>query len=367
MKRVFGLFLATGLVLSLCSCGGSETPSQGGGNKKTETTKISVSSVSLSATSLTLKTGESQTLTATVSPSNATNSTVSWSSSDASVATVSGGKVTAVAAGTATITATADGKSATCKVTVEDPVVAVSSVTLSVEDLSLAVGETATLTATVSPEDATYSDVTWTTSDDAVATVAGGVVTAVAGGVATITATADGVSATCAVTVSEAYEGWWSVSDVTVNECQYQTAINNNKSILANYCVLVKKANDEEAYAYLFDESTSAFKYAFAGKIKSSTCIGDSVEESKSITVLGKTVTTVTTFEFEFDLTGNETGTLSCIYKASVNGIESTLADVLFDCEKSGVPSGYVEGSEESVEVSSGVPSIDDIKSLLGK
>jgi uncharacterized protein YjdB len=88
---------------------------------------VAVNSVSLDKTTLSLKEGESATLTATVSPSNATNKTVSWSTSDASVATVdAGGKVTAVKAGTATVTAKAGDKSATCAVTVSAEVVAVT-------------------------------------------------------------------------------------------------------------------------------------------------------------------------------------------------------------------------------------------------
>ena len=77
--------------------------------------------MSLDKTSITLTEGDSQTLTATVYPSNATNKNVSWKSSDESVATVSNGKVTALKAGTATITVTTEdgGKTATCQVTVE--------------------------------------------------------------------------------------------------------------------------------------------------------------------------------------------------------------------------------------------------------
>ena len=79
-----------------------------------------VTGVSLDKTTLTLTEGDSQTLNATVSPSNATNKKVLWTSSDASVATVSNGTVTAVKPGTATITATSDdgGKTASCVVTV---------------------------------------------------------------------------------------------------------------------------------------------------------------------------------------------------------------------------------------------------------
>lgn len=79
---------------------------------------VKVESVTLNQSALSLETGEKATLTATVSPANATNKTVVWSSSDEQVATVKGGEVSALSAGTATITAAAGGKTATCTVTV---------------------------------------------------------------------------------------------------------------------------------------------------------------------------------------------------------------------------------------------------------
>ena len=88
--------------------------------KVTAVQTVAVTGVSLNQTSLTLTEGYSETLTATVSPDNATNKTVTWSTSDANIATVSNGKVTAVAEGTATVTVTTTdgGKTATCNVTV---------------------------------------------------------------------------------------------------------------------------------------------------------------------------------------------------------------------------------------------------------
>ena len=77
-----------------------------------------VTKVELNKTSLTLDVNESETLTATITPSNATDKSVTWESSDTNIATVENGKVTAVGAGNTTIKATVDGKSATCTVTV---------------------------------------------------------------------------------------------------------------------------------------------------------------------------------------------------------------------------------------------------------
>ena len=164
---------------------------------------VAVTEVTLDKTELSLKEGESETLTATVKPDNADDKTVTWSSSDEAVATVENGKVTAIKEGTATITAKAGEKSATCKVTVSKNVVAVTSITLNKTALSLTEGESETLTATVKPDDATDKTVTWSTSDTAIATVdQNGKVTAVKEGTATITAKAGEKTATCKVTVN---------------------------------------------------------------------------------------------------------------------------------------------------------------------
>ena len=164
---------------------------------------IAVSAITLSQTTAALTEGQTVTLTATVTPADATNKTVTWITSDAAVAAVENGVVTAVAPGTATITATAGDKEATCVVTVEKKVIAVSGITLDQTAATLTEGETLTLTATVTPADATDKTVTWSTSDAAVATVENGVVTAVSEGTATITAKAGDKTATCVVTVSK--------------------------------------------------------------------------------------------------------------------------------------------------------------------
>ena len=164
---------------------------------------IAVTGVTLNKTSLELTEGNSEMLTATVKPDDATYKTVTWTSSDTSIATVdAGGKVTAVREGTATITATAGGKSASCKVTVSKKAVAVTGVTLNKTSLALAEGGSETLTATVKPDNATDKTVTWTTSDASIATVDGsGRVTAVKAGTATITAAAVKMTAVCQVSV----------------------------------------------------------------------------------------------------------------------------------------------------------------------
>lgn len=170
-------------------------------------TTVSVTGVSLNKNTLSLDKGTSETLTATVAPSNATNKNVTWTSNNTTVATVDNGVVTAKAAGTATITVkTEDGnKTASCTVTVaEASVISVTSVTLNKNTLSLEKGSSETLTATVMPSNATNKNVTWTSNNTDVATVNNGVVTAVAAGTATITVkTEDGnKTASCTVTVT---------------------------------------------------------------------------------------------------------------------------------------------------------------------
>ena len=169
--------------------------------------QVAVTGVKLNKSKTTIKVGETETLEATIDPANATNKNITWSSTDGTVATVDEtGKVEAKKAGTATIkVTTADGNHvAECTVTVEAATVEVESISLDKEELSLEEGATATLFATVKPENATDNTVTWTSSNEEVATVENGVVTAVRASETpvTITAKAGGKTATCEVTVT---------------------------------------------------------------------------------------------------------------------------------------------------------------------
>lgn len=197
-------------------------------------TTVSVTGVSLNKTSLSLVEGGSESLTATVSPDNATNKAVSWKSSDTGVATVDGsGKVTAVKAGSTTITVTTTdgGKTATCSVTVTSKTVSVTGVKLDNGKLELKAGETAQLTATVEPSDASDKSLEWTSSDAKVATVdASGKVTAVGVGSATITVKTKngGKTATCAVTVAPV-----AVEGVTVDPAKSEVVEGNTVQLKA--------------------------------------------------------------------------------------------------------------------------------------
>ena len=160
--------------------------------------------VTLNKSTLTLKVGASETLTATIAPANASNKNVTWKSSNATIATVdASGKVTGLAKGTVTITVTTEdgAKTATCKVTVTIPV---TGVTLNKTSTTIAVEVIEELTATVAPANATNQKVTWKSSDPAVARVnSNGKVLGVSVGEATITVTTEdgGKTATCKVRV----------------------------------------------------------------------------------------------------------------------------------------------------------------------
>ncbi len=165
---------------------------------------VAATGVSVSPTSATVGLGTTQQLNATIAPANATNQNVTWTSSNTAVATVNAsGLVTAVATGTATITVkTVDGnKTATSAITVST--IPVASVAVSPTSASLYAGNTQQLTATVSPTNATNKNVTWSSSNTAVATVnSSGLVTAVAAGTATITSTTQDGNKTATATIT---------------------------------------------------------------------------------------------------------------------------------------------------------------------
>ncbi|MBR4167656.1 MAG: Ig domain-containing protein [Bacteroidales bacterium] len=175
---------------------------------------IRVESVTISKNTAELTIGETLQLSASVSPSSATNKEISWSSSNQSVASVNAsGLVTAVGEGTTIISASADGKKGECTVSVKKAYVAVSEVKLDKTELTLFEGKEETLTASVLPKDATEQTITWSSSDPSIATVVSGKVTAIKAGNATISATVGSLKAECDVTVYLEY-GKVAISDL---------------------------------------------------------------------------------------------------------------------------------------------------------
>ena len=201
MKKFITIIL---MIASLFCFSMGLTACSNSSQNRVDNTIVKVQSISLNKTTLTLVEGESDSLTATISPKNATNKTITWSSSNSNVATINNGLVKAIGVGLATITAsTTNGKTASCEVIVSARIINVESISLNKTTLSLLQGESDLLTATITPNNATDKTITWATSDPNVATVENGLVTAMGVGSATITATTtNGKTASCEVIVS---------------------------------------------------------------------------------------------------------------------------------------------------------------------
>ena len=207
---VLPALLVTTLLLTTCSYDQPVAPGVAvSGQVVAAARKTAVASVTVIPTSATILPNATVQLTATLKDARGnilTGRTVTWTSSNTGAATVSGsGLVTGVAVGSATISATSEGKSGTSAISVTN--VPVATVTVSPASASVQVGATVQLTAT--PKDAsgnplTGRTVTWQSADITLATVdANGLVTGkAAGGPVTVTATAEGKSGTSAITVT---------------------------------------------------------------------------------------------------------------------------------------------------------------------
>ena len=165
--------------------------------------QIKATAASLDKTELTINKGAAAQLNLSVTPENFTD-IVDWKSTDTNIVTVSdNGVVKAVGVGTATVKVTVGDVSATCQVTVLQPV---TGINLNKSSLTMDALGTFQMTASVYPDSANDKRITWSSSDPAIASVdENGLVTALKKGKATITAAAmdgSGVKSTCEVTVS---------------------------------------------------------------------------------------------------------------------------------------------------------------------
>lgn len=252
MKKLFKPFFTAFAVILIAGvssgCGKDEpTPSGGNGSNETGPTTVAVTGVSLNKQTLSLVEGDSETLTATVIPSNATNKAVSWKSSDASVASVdNSGKVTAVKAGSATITVTTtDGsKTATCSVTVTAKTIEVNDVGLDKSEMEMVAGNSYQFTVTLKPDNASDKTLSWSSSDENVATVDNsGKVTAISEGKVTITVKTSNPaqSASCDITVKAASIP---VTGVNINSWIINIGVNETAAIA--YTIQPEDATNKE-------------------------------------------------------------------------------------------------------------------------
>ncbi|GHV68219.1 hypothetical protein FACS1894199_15110 [Bacteroidia bacterium] len=293
---------------------------------------VAATGVSLNKPSTIIYVGGTETLTASIAPSNATNPNVTWSSSAPTIASVDNtGEVTAVAAGTATITATTEdgGYTANCAVTVN--VIAVTSVSLNKTATTVyGIDSTETLTATIAPSNATNKNVTWSSSNTAVATVSSaGVVTAVSAGSATITVTTEDGSytASCAVAISSniidvvsnyTFESgtdisaWqfaqtgtnkWYIGTATSYEGSRSMYISNNSY---SYDYTYTSPSVSHAYVPVTFASTSA-PYTLTFKWK---CVGESIYDNFSVYLItsGVSLSSVTELSSSYRIGGYYSG-----------------------------------------------------------
>ena len=277
-------------VLLVTSCG------------KKEEEPVRISSVTVSPESVEIAEGASTKLTAKISPAAASDRTMTWTSSDKAIATVDGnGNVQGLKAGTATITATAEGKSGKCAVTVKEKTVSVTEVSLDRTELTLTEGSSENLTATVKPDNATNKKVTWKSDKTGIASVdESGKVTALKAGEATITVTTEdgGKTATCKVKVAKKTV---TVSEVTLDK----TSLELTEGEKANLTATVKPDNaTNKKVTWKSDKTDIA-----------------SVDESGKVTALkaGEATVTVTTED------GGKTATCKVTVKSKnvpVTGVE---------------------------------------------
>ena len=198
-----------------------------------------VKTVNLNKNTVTLERGTAETLTATYAPADTTeDTTVTWASSKEAVATVDNtGKVTAVAPGQATITATIGDVSDECTV---DVIATLTDITLSKTNLDLLKKQSEKITVSYVPADTTSDKtVTWSSSDETVATVSDdGTITGVSEGTAVVTATCGSISKTVTVHVTEIL-----LESIAINK----TTVELDKGDTDTLSVLINPENTTDA------------------------------------------------------------------------------------------------------------------------
>lgn len=182
---------------------------------------IKAKSITTQYTNETIQTGDEMQLKAEIVPEDATDKTLIWKSSDSKIASISDqGLVLGIAAGKVTITiSTSNNVSTNFELTVEKKVVNITSLELDPEAVTLKIGASQKLTATILPANATEASIKWESSDEAIVTVdEAGNITAKKEGVATVSITAcstNCIKATCRVTVEKDHQA--GMADALIN------------------------------------------------------------------------------------------------------------------------------------------------------
>ncbi len=195
----------------------------GCGSKKLESISLSVDNL--------IPISETKEIKVSYKPSDVKEN-ITWSSSDENIAIVNDGVITAKNYGKVTITATTEnGIKSQVDVEVYKKV---ETLNLSKQNTEMYVGDTLQLTATVTPDDATYKDISWSTSENGIVTVENGLITAKSIGEATVVATTkDGVSQECYIVVKEkpiefSGSGDKIISNIKIPKGNYKATLSNN-------------------------------------------------------------------------------------------------------------------------------------------
>ena len=328
---------STGVVTAKSIGNANITATTTDGTNISATCKVSVvetpaTGISLNKTAATLKANQTVSLTATVTPSTATNKKVSWKSSDESVAAVSSdGVVTAFKVGTTNITATTtDGTnlSATCQVTVEATLA--TGISLNKKAVTLEVDDNETLTVTVTPSDASNKKVNWKSSNTSVATVSStGVVTAKAVGTANITATTtDGtsLSATCKVTVEPTL-----VTSLSLNKSVATLKTNETITLIANVFPTAAQnrtvtwSSSDTSVATVSSEGVVTALKVGTATITATTTDGSNLTATCKVTVVETPATGISLNKTTASLKANETVTLTATVTPSTTTNKSVI------------------------------------------
>lgn len=220
----------------------------------TATSKITVNpldkslkGISLNKNEVTLKVGDSETISVNYKPSYANNKKVEWSSSNKEIATVENGKIVALKPGKTDITVKSDEGNyvAICKVTVLSP--PIESIKFENEQQTVYVGSVTTLNTISTPQDTMINDPVWTSSDETVATINNGELTALKVGntIITISDKEGKVSAKAEITVVEKPEEALMIT-VSGYNLNFDPNIKNYTLLIGNETSLDIKVNRED-------------------------------------------------------------------------------------------------------------------------
>lgn len=192
--------------------------------------KVNATSITLNKSEMMLGVGVSEKLQYTLSD-GLNSSNIVWTSSNQKVATVSGGKVTGITYGKTVITASINGTSASCIVTVSADYVSLNSISLNTSTMNVLVGDTETLNVSFNPSNASNKSVVWTSSNNSIASVSGGKVIGKKVGVAIVTASVSDKSVTCVINVVDKI----SLNNISISKSSLSMKEGESQKLSVNY------------------------------------------------------------------------------------------------------------------------------------